>query len=342
MVNTPLSRAADEQFGFTEDEVHALISYLGKEGGTRLARQWYDGYRFGDAEIYNPWSILSFFSNDCEPGTYWANTSGNDVIRVALAQLDNPALEKLYAIADPGAEVAVRLGMDAVLPDLGIREDALRGILYLSGYVTTDGAARPETRSVKRRTRLPNMEIAALFRDEIFGRFTRIAGDENGLDRFHNALLRGEKDVVSSELEKFLLRSASYLDLKSENSYHMLLLGMCFGIEGYGNPVSNRESGRGHYGIIRIEPVASGSPFESLVPCAGLDILLITIEVKRVRETSDLEKSYALLKGEAGDALLQIAQMAYDDELLLELRRDRIRWGFAFAGKRCVARYEEA
>ena len=89
--------------------------------------------------------------------------------------------------------MTVRLGMDAVLPDLGIREDTQWGMLYLSGYATTDDTVRPEMRGVKRRMRLPNMEIAALFRDEIIGRFARIAGDENCLRRFRDAPVRGEE-----------------------------------------------------------------------------------------------------------------------------------------------------
>ena len=89
-VNTPLSRASNERFGFTDDEMRVLANYLGKEGSVRLVRQWYGGYRFGDAGIYNPWSVLSFFANGCEPGTYRADTSGNDVVGAVLAQLEGP------------------------------------------------------------------------------------------------------------------------------------------------------------------------------------------------------------------------------------------------------------
>ena len=334
-VSTPLGSQFDERFGFTDAEVAALAEYLGHAGHMDELRAWYDGYRFGGANIYNPWSVLSYFANNCEPGTYWVNTSNNSVIGEAVRRSDEMTLSSLYHLMELGATVPVRLNLEMVLPDVGMRGDALWGMLYLAGYVTTDETARPNMRSMVRRLRLPNMEVSALFRDEIIERFSASAGGEQGLDLLHRGLFEGDADLVERELNRILLNATSFHDLTSENSYHMLMLGLCFGLNGYMNPTSNREAGEGRFDI-RIEPAAPSSPFAALTLSMPQRPPLITIEVKRLRGESSQDDS--ALRGLAQAALRQISERGYDAGVLPTAACGRVRFGIAFAGKHaCVA-----
>lgn len=331
VVSTPLTSQFDEYFGFTEKEVSALARYLGREDGLETARTWYDGYRFGSADIYNPWSVLNYFANDCAPGTYWANTSGNSVIGDALLHSDEATMTGLYQIMEPDETVSALLNLEVVFPDVGARGDALWGMLYLSGYVTTDETALPNMRGIVRRLRLPNMEVAALFRDEVVDRFSRTAGGERGLDALHDALFTGNAAAVERELGRILREVASFNDLTSENSYHMLLLGLCFGVNGYLNPVSNREEGAGRYGI-RLEPAAPDSPFAALTLSMPSRPPLITIELKYAKGGAGLVPE-EVLRSLADAALAQIADKGYDSGEMPASAYSRVRFGVAFSGK---------
>ncbi len=327
VVSTPLDGAFDDRFGFTDAEVTALCTYLGHEDKIDEMRAWYDGYRFGGASIYNPWSVLSYLDGGCEPGTYWVNTSSNSVIAAAVRTSDAATLDELYHLTQPGATVMARLNLDAVLPDVGVRSDALWGMLYLAGYVTTDDTARPRMRSMERALRLPNTEVMTLFRDEIVERMSQGAGGENGLKRLHKGFVEGDATLVERELCRILLMAPSFFDLVDENSYHMLLLGLCFGLNGYANPVSNREAGAGRFDI-QIVPVTPDNPMAALTLRLPRDAPLITIEVKYAADADE-----AQLRNLAHRALNQIVERGYDAGDLPGAATHRVRFGVACAGK---------
>ena len=110
-VDTALDRHFDERFGFTEEEVAALAEYLGHPHRYEEVKAWHDGYRFGDVDIYNPWSVLNYFGNYCEPGVYWANTATNTVVGDAVKSSDNDALCDVFALMQPGGQVCKPLDM---------------------------------------------------------------------------------------------------------------------------------------------------------------------------------------------------------------------------------------
>ena len=295
VVNTALNLRSDERFGFTDEEVEALAEYLGRESSMEEVRRWYDGYRFGSVDIYNPWSVLNYFENHCMADVYWGNTSGNAVLGDMVGTADDRTLEKLYRLLENGGSVSEPLDTGVVFPDGATPEPVLWSMLYLAGYLTTDDIESPNNRSVSRALRIPNLEIAQLFRGEIVDRFARVAGGGERLEAFHRALAAGEGDKVTEELGSVLLQGPSYFDLTSENSYHMLMLGLLFGMAGYRDPLSNREAGRGRYDIC-LNPLDPDR----------LPVIVMELKVMRAQLGSSLADSLA----EA--ALAQIEDRAYD------------------------------
>lgn len=341
VVNTPLSREFDEYFGFSEDEVAALASYLGHPECMDEARAWYDGYRFGSAEVFNPWSVLNYLRQGCVPGTYWSNTSSNSVISELLATADDATFSQVCKLLEPKGEVAAALDLSMVFPDVGVRSDAVWSMLYLAGYLTTDHTAMPDDFTMVRPLRVPNKEVTRLYRSEIIARFGSLAGGIDKLVRFRRALVGGDEAALREELSRIATCSTSSFDLVSENSCHMLLLGLCFGIPGYGDPRSNREAGHGRFDI-QIDPVAIGAGNPDAYG-ASPQRPRITIEVKfkRAEGASD-ELAEGALSGLADSAVEQIEKRGYDSDPLGPEACGRLRWGVAFSGKRVAVACERA
>lgn len=166
-VNTSMSVAPDERYGFTQKEIEALAEYLGHTEGVKEAKRWYDGYRFGAIDVYNPWSVLNYFRDHCTADVYWGNTSSNSVLATLLEQADEHTTEQLFALMQPGGAIEAPLDLSAVFPDIGTREEVLWSMLYLAGYLTTNDVELPNNKRLPRTLRIPNREIAELYRTEI-------------------------------------------------------------------------------------------------------------------------------------------------------------------------------
>ena len=274
MVSTALSTDSDERFGFTPAEVASLIAYMGypDEDYANEARRWYDGYRFGNAEVYNPWSLLNYINYGCSADVYWGNTSGNVVVGDLIRGADESTTEEIYKLLELGGVVWAPLDLGIVFPEMGLKGDALWSVLYLAGYLTTDETALPNDTLSLRPLRIPNFEVARLYRVEIVERFLGVAGGRARLMLLHEAFMDGDSSAVGVELARIAESAASAFDLTSENSWRMLLLGLLFNMRGYADPVFNREYGMGRPDI-RLEPVKS--------PFAQGKRPLITIELKR-------------------------------------------------------------
>lgn len=319
-VNTALNVASDERYGFTQDEVQALACYLGNEDDLREVRYWYDGYRFGGVDAYNPWSVLNYFHNDGVADVYWGNTSSNSVLGELVASTDEAAQEELYALMAPDGVVEEALDLSVTFPDeAGVDTHGLWSMLYLAGYLTTNDTELPNSRRRVRPLRIPNQEIRELYRTEIVDRFTRAVGSSGRLLRLHQAFVEGDDEIVKEELEKVLLEAASSFDLVRENSYHMLVLGLMFGMRGYEDPTSNREAGRGRYDM-RVEP------------CDPNRNPLLIIELKYIDESKTDEKR---LTNAAAQALEQIDGTRYEAGAAIGEAGTR-KWGLAFSGKHVV------
>lgn len=303
-------------------ESDALIAYMGYDDPKYMveARRWYDGYRFGTVDVYNPWSVLNYVNYGCIADVYWGNTSGNSVLADLVRDADESMLAKVYGLLSSSGTLLAPLDLGVVFPDIGVRSDALWSMLYLAGYLTTENTGLPNNTRIQRRMRIPNAEVSELYRNEVVERFARGAGGRDSLAAFHEALVSCDAVTVRAELRRILRDSASYHDITSERSVHMLILGLCFGISGFADPVSNREVGDGRPDI---QLVPQATPFfEGSRP-------LVTIELKYMRGADEGD-----LKRLAQEALRQIDDRRYDAGALPERASSRVRWGIACCGKR--------
>lgn len=326
VVDTPMSLASDERYGFTQAEVEALAHYRGQSDGIELAREWYDGYRFGTADVYNPWSTLNFFQNACAPDLYWTNTSGNGVLAELAASADPAVLDKLYQLLEPQGEIEEAVDTSVVFADTGLPAgEAVWSLLYLAGYLTTEDTELPNDNELPRRLHIPNREVHRVFRNEIVTRFSRDVGGRDRLLALHTALRDGNAERVAAELERVLVDSASHFDLTRENSYHMLVLGLLFGMRGYGDPLSNREAGYGRFDI----RVAPNDPDRNP---------LVILELKRTKSDTP---AAANLDALATEALEQARDRAYASGSPTGTAGTII-WGLAFNGKELACSCERA
>lgn len=317
-VNTTLDEGYGEAFGFTAAEAEELAHLMGRGDCTEQMHAWYDGYRFGSSEVYNPWSVLHYLgSGIAQP--YWTNTSRNGIVRDLVAHADDRTSVELAKVA-AGEAVEKPLDLRTVFDDLEDNPGAVWPQMYQAGYLTTDdtGAANDDARL--RRLRVPNLEVKKLFQKELVERAKRFAGSDRRLEALHDAIMRDDPKALEGALREVLLDSPSFLDLSDEARCHMLLLALLYGMPGYRPPTSNRESGDGRSDVL-LEPLAS---HVRELPC-------IAIEIKRPHGNRGKPLEGEVLAAHARDvALAQAVRMEYGHGLT---GRGRLLWGVSFGGK---------
>lgn len=328
VVNTAMDTRFTEGFGFTREEAGALARYMGlPQGKLSEMHDWYDGYCFGGTAVYNPWSILNYLDLGGVAQPYWGNTSDNAIVHRLFQQADARLADDLRTLAS-GRRLERPLNLATVFSELdllggGASPSALWSQLYLAGYVTTDDIAFPNDDMMPRRLRLPNREVAWLYRREFTERTQSVIGDLNLLLRLRQALVSGDEAALARSLDELLTKSPSYFDLVSENSYHMLLLGLVCDLPGYRFPLSNRESRDSRPDIALIPELEHQNSLAAIV-----------IEVKDARGTLPGPEGLATAEGGldllAKRALAQARGRRYGADLP---GRGLLLWGVAFRGK---------
>ena len=308
----------DEHFGFTEAEVNQLLTDYQLEEHLAETKEWYDGYRFGNANIYCPWDVISYVDYlladpHAEPEAFWINTSGNDLVKRFIDKADKTTqneIERLIA----GEAIEKKVRLDLTYHELDSSIDNLWSVLFTTGYLTKTGRAINGVYKLV----IPNREVREVFILQIQEWFRkRMADDEKPMREFCRAFLKGEPERIEKRLNIILNRMISVLDAKApddkkENFYHGLLLGLLRSEINW-LILSNAESGDGFSDIL-IEPED---------PDAG-----IVIEVKYASSVAGLEKA-------CEEALRQIREKRYDERLRNDGRTDVLTYGIAFSRKRC-------
>ena len=323
-INSIVDIDHDEQFGFTDDEVMKLLSDYDRSERYHDAKEWYDGYHFGNADIYCPWDVINFAKKlvsdpAARTSAFWINSSGNDMVKRFVDKADQTTrdeIEKLVA----GGFVEKQLRLDLTYDEIDNTIDNLWSVLFTTGYLTQIGEAKvPDSESYAYKLVIPNKEVREVFILQIQEWFKAVvANDDDTMKLLSKAILDKDEKQITRQLNIVMSRMISILDTKApdamkENFYHGLLLGLLRGSNPDWLIKSNRESGDGFSDIL-IEPED---------PDAG-----IVIEVKYAKEMKELDAACEA-------AMAQIKNKRYDEALRDEGRCDILAYGIAFCRKRC-------
>ncbi|WP_339071102.1 ATP-binding protein [Fusobacterium animalis] len=303
-----LDKEYSDFFGFTQEEVKKALEDFNIEYELPEVKSWYDGYKFGNSEVYNPWSILNFLQHR-ELEAYWVKTSSNFLIKEALKNVNLDVKESLENLFN-GENVEEVITGNSDLSSLLSYHDIWELLLF-SGYLTIDKKIDKKLYSL----RLPNREIKELFKDE----FIDISFGESQFIKTMESLKRNKLEDFEKNLQKILLNSTSYQDTKNEDFYHGLILGMTLYLNSQYYVTSNKESGLGRYDVT-IEPKNKNNKGYIL-------------EFKVTKNEEDLEK-------EAKQAIEQIISKKYDVSLKERGIKDIIILGVAFCGKLVKVSYK--
>ena len=299
-------------FGFTVAEVAQMAKDLHKEEKIPEIKQWYDGYTFGQTEIYNPWSVINYFSKGCKPGAYWVNTSGNSILYQAFRQADAERLQALQDLMD-GQCINTTIDDGVIYKDIGKSDSALYSMMLNTGYLKAVHVEDIRSEMEWYEVKIPNEEIKRVYKREILSNIVQ-GLSANSFLNFQISLLRGETQGVTTKLHDILLKMVSFYDTRPKESfYHGLLLGMTCLLESDAyHVVSNRESGYGR--------------FDLAVFPTNMEDYGIIMEFKVANSEAELEKK-------AQEALQQIETKAYITEFRKQHVRHVWKYGIAFCGK---------
>ena len=308
---TILSDVYTDSYGLTEEEVEKSLKYYGIEQEISNVKDWYDGYRFGDSEVYNPWSILNFLDFK-ELRAYWVDTSGNDLIKDVLKNITKNTIEALERLFN-GEGLKQNISGTSDLSKL-LSEDELWELMLFSGYLTVEEKIDQKNYVL----RLPNKEIKELFRDTFLEKYF---GRGSKLLYLMEALTENRIDEYEERLQEILLTSVSYNDTKKGNEafYHGLIMGMGLYLEGEYITKSNIESGLGRYDFV-IEPKNKTK----------------RAFIMEFKATDNIEKLEEVSK----EALEQIENKKYDVSLKQNGVKDITYMGIAFCGKEIKIEYK--
>ena len=314
----------DENFGFTDDEVKELLHYYGQDTHYETVKEWYDGYRFGNVDVYCPWDVINHVDRLCgEPGaqpqSYWLNTSGNELVKRFIDKANKTTRDEIERlIAGEAIEKSVR--MELTYDEIDNHIDNLWSVLFTTGYLTQTG--RTELGAYK--LVIPNKEVREVYKLQIQEWFSHtVLSNKGQLTAFWTAVEEGNTESIEKYLNRTLSDSISVFDTKApetekENSYHTFLVGLLAG-----NPdwlvKSNVEAGEGFADIV----------VETENPDSG-----IIFELKYSREAAGLDKA-------CEKAIAQMKDRRYEEYLKNDGRHDLLFYGVAFYKKRCKVIVEE-
>ena len=307
-----LDRKFSRYFGFTDGEVAEMASYYGVTEKLAEIKEWYDGYRFGDVEIYNPWSVLNYFDNDCIATPYWVNTSSNSVINEILDNINEETYRKLQGIVCQ-EDVSSIVEANIIYPEIGDKPENIFGFLLMAGYLKAVDKSITPFGSTECRLCIPNKELRSVYYKEIIGHLSD-AISLNVAGEISKALMSKDGFALKTSLNRFLLETISFQDTLNENYYHGLMLGISMMFYEKYRLYSNRESGMGRFDIA-LEPKEAGN-------LPGL-----IIELKAAKSAQeDLQEL-------AAKALAQIEEKRYDTEMKMKGVATIYKYGIAFFKK---------
>ena len=311
-VNSILDNRYSEYFGFTPEEVKEIARYYQAEERYGEICTWYDGYRFGDSEIFNPWSVINYFRNQCQPKAFWQSTGSNEIIGEVLTNADNDIYERLNALLQ-GKSFLTYIDTGVIYPQIRNNPSSVYSFLLVAGYLKVVKEEPTFSGDYMCEVALPNQEIAFVYNKEILQKLTDIIPQATAIS-IQEALYSNDAQKLQKEMHKLLLQSVSCFDTVGENFYHGFVLGLCAMMDNRYYISSNGESGEGRYDI-QLMPKLENMPG-------------ILIELKATKSFSK-EK----LKRLSEMALAQIEDRKYDTDMRAKGVKTIFKYGVAFSGK---------
>ena len=316
-----LNEQYDEYFGFTDEEVRKMCDDYGLSHKYEVVKSWYDGYNIGRVDVYNPWSVIQFMfdlraNENCYPKAYWANTSSNSIVRELIELADESAKAELELLID-GGMIEKTIREDITYAEVYETMDNLWNFMFFTGYFrkVSERTADNDIRYLT--LRIPNREVRYIFYTKVNAWF-QDKMKQRDMSRLHDAFVRKDVETFEEELNDIVLETISSMD-EHENYYHGLVAGLLTGIKGYITK-SNRESGKGRCDLF-VKPVSRRK--EAFI-----------VEFKVTKKLSELE-------AKAEEAIAQIADRDYEQELIDD-NYSVISWyGIAFCGKECMVKLVE-
>lgn len=300
-------------FGFTEKEVKDMLRYYGKDDKYNELSEWYDGYRFGNTEIFNPWSVINYISDNCFPKAFWQSTGSNEIIG-EIIQTATPEITKdLYKLLC-GEKIATYIDTGVIYPEVQNNPYSIYSFLLVAGYLKVANIYPQSDGNFMCDVAIPNKEITFVYEKEVLNRT-----NQNSLAiSISQTIFSKDTQKLQALLEDFMVKNISSIDGANEGFYHGMMLGLCAILGNRYKIRSNRESGLGRFDI-QLMPLTKGMP--------GF--------IFEFKHTKDEHTDLSAL---ADSALQQIEAKKYDTELRDNGVNSIISIGIAFRGKSAVVR----
>ena len=312
-INSILEESYSEYFGFTAEEVKDILHYYGREEKCQEICDWYDGYKFGNTEIFNPWSVINYIADKCFPRAFWQSTGSNEIIGEIIATATAEITEGLHKLLC-GKKLTTYIDTSVIYPEIQNNPYTIYSFLLVAGYLKVVTVYPQNDGNFMCDVAIPNKEIACVYEKEILNR----TNQNSVAISISQAIFSGDAKKLQSLLEDFMLQSISSMDGANEGFYHGMMLGLCAILGNRYQVRSNRESGLGRFDV-QLTPLVNGIPgflFE-------------------FKHTND---DHVNLETLADRALRQIDEKKYDTELRNAGVGEIIKIGIAFRGKNAAVK----
>ena len=309
--------SCSEYFGFTQQDVDQMLAFYDLSDRTETVKQWYDGYCFGNTEVYNPWSVINFVSScrrnrNALPRPYWSNTSSNDIVRILVEKSDLSVRREIETLIE-GSSITKPVHEDITYEDMQSTQDNLWNFLFFTGYLKKLREFQEEENIYIEMT-IPNREVRYIYKNTVLHWFEEKT-EKKELSPLYESILNGDAGKMAEILSENLMETISFYDYQ-ESYYHGFLAGMLKNIGNY-IVVSNREAGNGRPDIVLKYPSIRGKA--------------VIIEIKIAGSWKELEKKCT-------EALKQIEEKDYEAELRREGYQNIMKYGVAFYKKECMVK----
>lgn len=311
------SQACGEYFGFTPEEVRGMLDFYGIKENYETVRQWYDGYQFGNAEVYNPWSAINYvdscrLNKNSLPKPYWSNTSSNNIVRTLVEKADFSVKQEIEDLIE-GKTIIKPIHEDITYEDMDSTQDNLWNFLFFTGYLKKI-REHQEEETIYMEMAIPNREVRYIYKNTVLRWFEKKV-EKKELSPLYESILNGDTEKMEKILSENLMETISFYDYQ-ESYYHGFLAGMLKNIGNY-IVLSNRESGNGRPDILLKYPSVKGK--------------VVILEIK-------VSKTYQGLEAKCREALQQIEEQKYEEALRQEGYSQILKYGVAFYRKECMVK----